>query len=111
MVGNHVADLVARYGEDGELPKALTDYTKTRERYDYSQHGKAGNPSTAFVPDDVVDRFCVLGKAEDHVRKLTQLEEMGVDQFNIYLMHDAMEATLDAYGAEIIPALEAKSAV
>jgi probable F420-dependent oxidoreductase len=111
MVGNHVADLVARYGEDGELPKALTDYTKARERYDYSQHGKAGNPSTAFVPDDVVDRFCVLGMAEDHVRKLTQLEEMGVDQFNIYLMHDAMEATLDAYGAEIIPALEAKSAV
>jgi probable F420-dependent oxidoreductase len=111
MVGNHVADLVARYGEDGELPKALTDYTKARERYDYSQHGKAGNPSTDFVPDDVVDRFCVLGTAEDHVRKLTQLEEMGVDQFNIYLMHDAMEATLDAYGAEIIPALEAKHAV
>jgi hypothetical protein len=34
-----------------------------------------------------------------------------VDQFNIYLMHDAMEETLDAYGEEIIPALEAKSAV
>jgi hypothetical protein len=33
-----------------------------------------------------------------------------VDQFNIYLMHDAMEETLDAYGEEIIPALEAKSA-
>jgi hypothetical protein len=26
-------------------------------------------------------------------------------------MHDAMEETLDAYGEEIIPALEAKSAV
>jgi probable F420-dependent oxidoreductase len=111
MVGNHVADLVARYGEDGEVPEALTDYIRSREGYDYSQHGKAGNPSTDFVPDDVVDRFCVLGTVEDHVRKLTQLEEMGVDQFNIYLMHDAQEETLDAYGAEIIPALEAKSAV
>jgi hypothetical protein len=30
-----------------------------------------------------------------------------VDQFNIYLMHDAQDATMDAYGAEIIPALSA----
>jgi len=112
MVGNHVADLVARYGEDGEVPHALTDYIKAREEaYDYSHHGKAGNPSTDFVPDDVVDRFCVLGTVEDHIAKLTQLEEMGVDQFNIYLMHDAMEETLDAYGAEVIPTLEEKSAV
>jgi probable F420-dependent oxidoreductase len=112
MVGNHVADLVTRYGEDGEVPRALTDYIKAREEsYDYSYHGKAGNPSTAFVTDDIVERFCVLGTVEDHVAKLTQLEEMGVDQFNIYLMHDAMEETLDAYGAEVMPALEAKFAV
>ncbi len=112
MVGNHVADLVTRYGEDGEVPRALTDYIKAREEgYDYSYHGKAGNPSTDFVPNDIVERFCVLGTVEDHVAKLTQLEEMGVDQFNIYLMHDAMEATLDAYGKEIMPTLEAKSAV
>ncbi len=112
MVGNHVADLVTRYGEDGEVPRALTDYIKAREEsYDYRYHGKAGNPSTAFVTDDIVERFCVLGTVEDHVAKLTQLEEMGVDQFNIYLMHDAMEETLDAYGAEVMPALEAKFAV
>jgi hypothetical protein len=36
---------------------------------------------------------------------------VGVDQFNIYLMHDAMEETLDAYGEEIIPALGSKSAL
>jgi len=28
MVGNHVADLVARYGTDGPVPKELTDYIK-----------------------------------------------------------------------------------
>jgi probable F420-dependent oxidoreductase len=101
MVGNHVADLVSRYGEDGEVPHALTDYIKAREDYDYSHHGRAGNPSTDFV-----DRFCVLGTVDDHVRKLNELKELGADQFNIYLMHDAMEETLDAYGEEIIPALE-----
>jgi alkanesulfonate monooxygenase SsuD/methylene tetrahydromethanopterin reductase-like flavin-dependent oxidoreductase (luciferase family) len=111
MVGNHVADLVARYGEGGEVPAALTDYIKGHEGYDYSYHGKAGNPSTDFVPDDIVDRFCVLGTAEAHIAKLEVLKELGVDQFNIYLMHDAQEETLDAYGEEIIPALGARSTV
>jgi probable F420-dependent oxidoreductase len=105
MVGNHVADLVARYGEDSEVPHALTDYVRTREGYDYSHHGRADNRSTDFVPDDIVDRFCVLGTVEDHVEKLNGLKDLGVDQFNVYLMHDAMDETLDAYGKEIIPAL------
>jgi probable F420-dependent oxidoreductase len=109
MVGNHVADLVARYGEDGEVPHVLTDYIRARQGYDYSHHGKADNPSTDFVPDEIVDRFCVLGTVEDHLEKLNQLKELGADQFNIYLMHDAMEETLDAYGEQIIPALGAKS--
>src|SRR3712207_8165369 len=57
----------------------------------YSHHGKAGNPSTDFVPDDIVDRFCVLGTVEDHVTKLKELKGLGADQFNIYLMHDRSE--------------------
>jgi probable F420-dependent oxidoreductase len=111
MVGNHVADLVARYGEDGGVPRALTDYIKAREGYDYSHHGRAGNRSTDFVPDDIVDRFCLLGAVEDHVGKLNELKDLGVDQFNVYLMHDAMDETLEAYGEEIIPSLGSKSAV
>ncbi|MBD0253257.1 MAG: TIGR03842 family LLM class F420-dependent oxidoreductase [Rubrobacter sp.] len=111
MVGNHVADLVARYGEDGGVPRALTDYIKAREGYDYSHHGRAGNRSTDFVPDDIVDRFCLLGAVEDHVEKLNELKDLGVDQFNVYLMHDAMDETLEAYGEEIIPSLGSKSAV
>src|SRR6266516_282774 len=56
MVGNHVADIVARYGADGAaIPKALTDYIAGRAGYDYNQHGKAGNTHTAFVPDEIID--------------------------------------------------------
>jgi len=105
MVGNHVADLVARYGSDESMvPKALSEYIKAREGYDYSHHGQVGNPSTDFVPDEVVDRFCVLGPVSAHVERMQQLRDLGVDQFAIYLMHDAQEATLDAYAAEVIPA-------
>jgi probable F420-dependent oxidoreductase len=104
MVGNHVADMVKRYGTDeSKIPKVLSDYIKAREGYDYDHHGRAGNPSTDFVPDDIVDRFCVLGTAEQHIEKLSQLSEMGVDQFGIYLMHDDQEGTLEAYGEKVIP--------
>ncbi|WP_031017686.1 TIGR03842 family LLM class F420-dependent oxidoreductase [Streptomyces sp. NRRL S-1314] len=106
MVGNHVADLVARYGEhSGMVPEALTEYITGREGYDYSHHGRAGNPSTDFVPDEIVDRFCLLGPPEAHIEKLRALRDLGVDQFAVYDMHDAQETTIDAYGAEIIPAL------
>jgi len=108
MVGNHVADLVARYGTDESMvPRALSEYIKARQGYDYSHHGKAGNPTTDFVPDEVVDRFCVLGPVEEHVRRMEELRDLGVDQFALYLMHDAQEATLDAYGSTVIPALRA----
>ena len=64
MVGNHVADLVTRYGDgSAAVPAELTDYIKGREGYDYSHHGRAGNPTTDFVPDEIVDRFCLLGPA------------------------------------------------
>ncbi|MER0449176.1 TIGR03842 family LLM class F420-dependent oxidoreductase [Streptomyces sp. Edi4] len=106
MVGNHVADLVARYGEhSGLVPEALTEYIKRRQGYDYSHHGRTGNPDTAFVPDEIVDRFCLLGPVQAHIDKLRALRELGVDQFALYAMHDAREAVIDAYGAQVIPAL------
>ncbi|MER6062574.1 TIGR03842 family LLM class F420-dependent oxidoreductase [Streptomyces sp. NPDC001792] len=108
MVGNHVADLVAKYGEhSAQVPDALTDYIKARQGYDYSHHGRSGNPDTQFVPDEIVDRFCVIGPAEKHIEKLTALRALGVDQFAVYDMHDAQEATIDAYGTKVIPAVNA----
>lgn len=106
MVGNHVADLVDRYGEDGSaVPRELTDYIRERQGYDYREHGKAGNVHTDFVPDEVIDRFCILGDEARHIERLRELEALGVDQFAIYLMHDQKDETLNAYGQRIIPAL------
>ena len=105
MVGNHVADIVSRYGSSGAVPQALTDYIKAREGYDYAEHGRAGNTHTTFVPDEVVDRFCLLGPVENHLKRLHELRDLGVDQFAVYLQHDAKEQTLEAYGSQIIPVM------
>jgi probable F420-dependent oxidoreductase len=108
MVGNHVADIVAKYGTGGAVPKALTDYIQGRESYDYNEHGKAGNTHTRFVPDEIVDRFCLIGSASDHIAKLEELKSIGVDQFAGYLQHDNKEETLRVYGETVIPALKEK---
>ncbi|MFI5775646.1 TIGR03842 family LLM class F420-dependent oxidoreductase [Nocardia sp. NPDC051570] len=105
MVGNHVADIVAKYGADSEVPAALTDYIAGRTGYDYNQHGRAGNTHADFVPDAIVDRFCLLGTPDEHVHRLHELEALGVDQFAVYLQHDAKTATLDAYGESVLPHL------
>jgi probable F420-dependent oxidoreductase len=106
MVGNHVADIVSKYGSDSSVPTALTDYIKDREGYDYNEHGRAGNSHTAFVPDEIVDRFCLLGTADDHIEKLKRLKDIGVTQFAGYLQHDNKEETLRVYGETVIPALK-----
>jgi probable F420-dependent oxidoreductase len=111
MVGNHVADIVARYGADGAaVPTALTDYIAGREGYDYNEHGRAGNTHTAFVPDAIVDRFCLLGPPEAQVARLQELSGLGVDQFALYLQHDAKDATLASYGEHVIPAVNVHEA-
>jgi probable F420-dependent oxidoreductase len=104
MVSNHVRDLIARYGADGSVvPRALTDYVPEQTGYDYDEHSRVGARHGAFVSDEICDRFCVLGTPEQAVAKLRELEAIGVDQFDIYLMTEGQEATLETYGREIIP--------
>jgi probable F420-dependent oxidoreductase len=106
MVGNHVADIVNRYGGDGAaVPRSLTDYIAGRQGYDYNEHGRAGNTHTEFVPDEIVERFCLIGPAASHVAKLEQLAAAGVDHFALYLQHDSQDATLSAFGEHVIPAV------
>jgi probable F420-dependent oxidoreductase len=111
MVSNHVMDLIERYGADGSaVPKALTDYVQARKFYDYDEHSRVGAKHGEFVTDEICDRFCVLGTAEQAKAKLEELASIGVDQFNIYLMTRGQEETLQAYGDEIIPELSGVAA-
>ena len=115
MVGNHVADIVAKYGT-GEsaafvgIPRALTAYIEGRHGYDYNEHGRAGNSHAEFVPDEIVDQFCILGEAENHIERLEELKELGVDQFAIYLQHDAQEHTIAEYSRTVMRAINSTEA-
>jgi probable F420-dependent oxidoreductase len=104
LVSNHVVDLVNKYPRE-DLPEELTTYVRTREGYDYHHHAEVGSDNATFVTDDIVDRFCIVGSADDHLVRLRELERAGVDQFNLYLMNGNEEEQLELYGRDIIPAM------
>ena len=110
MVSNHVMDLIERYGWDSDIPSELTDFVKTRKGYDYKDHSRVGAAHGEFVTDEICDRFCVIGTAEECTRKLRELESVGVDQFNLYLMTHGQDDVLGAYGTQIIPELASVAA-
>ena len=102
LVSNHVVDLVSRYKPE-ELPKGLTAYIRDRKGYDYHHHAEVGSDNAGFVPDEIVDRYCIVGPVGEHRRRLEELFKLGVTQFNIYLMSGDEEETLEVYGREIVP--------
>jgi probable F420-dependent oxidoreductase len=111
MVGNHVADLVERYGKTGEtVPQRLTDYIEGRKGYDYHHHADINADHLGFIKEDIVDSFSVLGDAAAQIEKIKELESIGVTQYNIYLMCGEEERIVEEFGRDVIPAFQ-KAAV
>jgi probable F420-dependent oxidoreductase len=108
LVSNHVVDLVNKYPRD-DLPAELTQYIHDREGYDYLHHAEVGSTNAAFVTDDIVDRFCLVGSVDQHLERLHALADAGVDQFNLYLMNGDEEQQLEVWGREIIPAMRGRA--
>ena len=105
-VSGHVVELVNRYPSD-QLPESLTGYVRDRTDDEDRGRDEFGASNAAFVTDEIVDRFTIVGPPDEHIRRLRELSAAGVDQFNLYLMSGDEEAQLEAYGSTVIPALTA----
>jgi alkanesulfonate monooxygenase SsuD/methylene tetrahydromethanopterin reductase-like flavin-dependent oxidoreductase (luciferase family) len=82
LVGNHVADIVEKYGKDSDLvPQSLTYY----------------------ITPEISESFSIIGPVEKHVEKIKQLEAAGVTQFTIYLTNGSEEQIVADYGEHVIP--------
>jgi len=110
VVGNHVADIVEKYGKDTDLvPDSLTQFIETRqgkgadEGYDYRKHGIKGSDNLYYVNNAVTESFCIIGPPEAHVEKLKKLEAAGVTQFTIYLTQGDEERLVAEYVDKVIP--------
>jgi probable F420-dependent oxidoreductase len=104
LVGNHIADVLRHHPPD-EIPEHLRKYVEARTHYDYRDHTRSGSEHASYVPDEIVDRFCVLGTAAECTEKLRALEAIGVTEFNVYIAVPDPARVIETYGREIIPAL------
>jgi probable F420-dependent oxidoreductase len=104
LVSNHVVDLVNKYPRE-QLPESLTGYVTDRTGYDYHHNAEVGSSNAGFVGDEVTDRFCVLGSADEIVAKLRILADAGVDQFNVYLMNGDEMEQLERLASDVVPAM------
>ena len=110
VVGNHVADIVEKYGKDTDLvPDSLTKFIETRqgkgadEGYDYRKHAVKDSDNLYYVNNAVTESFCIVGPPEVHIEKLKKLEAAGVTQFTIYLTQGDEERLVAEYVDKIIP--------
>ncbi|TMD12716.1 MAG: TIGR03842 family LLM class F420-dependent oxidoreductase, partial [Chloroflexi bacterium] len=101
LVSNHVVDLLKRYDAQ-DLPKALTDYIKARDHYDYSEHAQRGAAHADFVPDDVIDRFCVIGTVEQSRKRIEELIDVGDVRLAVLTQHRAI--VLDQHRGVVVDA-------
>ena len=97
-VAGHVADVLDHFPVE-RLPDSLRAYVHADP-----VHENARQPG-ARQPDAVIDQFALVGPAEEHVRRLRELEATGVEHFNLYLVNGDEEAHIEAYGREVIPVM------
>ena len=102
LVSNHVVDLLKKHPKD-QLPKELITYVEDRPEYNYLHHAQVGSDNGRFVPDEIVDRYCIVGGVQEQIRRLEELQALGVHQFNIYLMCGDEEQQVETYGQRVIP--------
>ena len=107
-MGNHIADIL-RHHDPETIPLDLRAYVAARTEYDYREHTRQGAEHFDYVPDEIVDRFCVLGSVDACRAKLSELEALGVTEFNFYTTIPDPEPVIETYGREIIPAFASKS--
>lgn len=107
LVSNHVVDLLKRHPRE-ELPSELYTYVEDRPGYNYLHHAEVGSDNAQFVPDEITDRYCIVGGVKEQIRRLEELQALGVTQFNIYLMVGDEEKQVAAYGSKIIPHFRGK---
>ena len=66
-------------------------------------HAEVGSAHAPLVPDEIGERYCIVGPLEAHLLRLQELQEAGVTQCYMYLMRGDEEASLDVDGHDVMP--------
>lgn len=108
VVGNHIAE-VLRNGGPGSMPAEIAAMVAKRGEYDYHQHVVEGAEHASYVPDEWIDRLCIVGSPDECAARLRGLEALGVTHVNFYAQVEDFDAQMRAYGREVLPGLRSPS--
>lgn len=77
--------IFARFATEGAPPDGLSHVTRAGiERlaasYDESRHGQAGASHAQQLEDDFIDRFALVGPAEEVAERLAVLSDLGIER-------------------------------
>jgi probable F420-dependent oxidoreductase len=109
LVGNHVVDML-RHHDSRKLPDELVEFVQARTEYDYREHTRRGTGHAEYVTDEVVDRFTLIGSAEECREKLARLRDAGVTEFNLYTAVSDPERLIEDFGRQLIPRVARRAA-
>jgi probable F420-dependent oxidoreductase len=102
VVGNHIAEVLRNTGANS-LPAELEAIVKNRPDYDYYQHVHTGTAQADYVPDEILDRLCIVGSPARCRERLRQLQDVGVTHVNFYGQTAHYEQQMRLYAEQIMP--------
>lgn len=106
VVGNHVAEVLRNTGANS-LPPELEAFIAGRQDYDYYKHVHTESDQSAYVPDDVIDRLCIVGSVQRCAERVAELAAAGVTHLNFYAQTEHYDQHMELYSRDIIPAFRA----
>jgi 5,10-methylenetetrahydromethanopterin reductase len=77
--------IFARFATEGAPADGLSDVTRrgieeVAAAYDESRHGQAGAAHARGLGDDFIDRFAVVGNAEEVAGRLREIASLGIER-------------------------------
>jgi probable F420-dependent oxidoreductase len=109
VVGNHVAEVLRNTGANS-LPPELEAFISKRPEYDYYKHVHTDSAQADYVPDDVIERLCIVGPIERCAERVEELRAAGVTHLNFYAQTDHYDEHMELYSKHILPTFQGSKA-
>ncbi len=109
VVGNHVAEVIRNNGPES-MPSELAALVENRPEYDYLHHVEKSAQHSSYVPDEIIERLCLVGTPGHCIERLEELAALGVTHINFYAQTDDYDSQMELYARDVIPALRSPRA-
>ena len=108
VVGNHVAETLRNTGANS-LPPDLEAFITSRPEYDYHKHVHTDRAQAGYVPDDIIDRLCIVGSIDRCSERVAELRDAGVTHLNFYAQTENYDEHMKLYADHVLPAFRASA--